>query len=273
MTECDVLDMPEDFARDMGADDTFEHVMNLRGEIFRDVPGRRTLRFASGGKSYFAKMHYGVGWRETLKNLASLRLPIWGAATEWRAIHRLRQLGVPTTPPVAFGQRGCMPTSQRSFIITEDLGNILSLEDFCRNWASQPPPISLKRRLLNAVADIARTLHENGLCHRDLYLCHFCLDTQRLAQGQISLYLLDLHRMGISRSISGSARCKDMAALYFSSLDYGLSQRDLLRFLRRYRGRPLRALVTQEAKFWQKVSLRAAKLYIKYQERYAAPQA
>jgi heptose I phosphotransferase len=249
------------------AGDAFEQIMALQGEIFRDVPGRKTIRIKLGEQSCFVKQHYGVGWGEIFKNLLTGRMPILGAVTEWRAIHRLEELGIATTPAIAYASRGCNPAKRRSFVITRDLGDIVSLEDFCRDWATQPPPASLKRRLILAVADIARRLHDNGLNHRDFYICHFCLDRARLAEGEILLYLLDLHRVGIRPATPRSARMKDIAALYFSALDAGLSRRDCLRFVRHYRG-SLRNTLDDERPFWIQVDARARRLYHKFHGRW-----
>lgn len=265
MRRCDFLEMPDSLAAALGGGDAFAHVMTLQGEVFRDMPGRKTQRVWLDGRPYFVKQHFGVGWREIFKNLMLLRLPIISARTEWNAIHRLQQLGVATTPAVAFGSRGCNPATRRSFVITEDLGAILSLEDFCRDWGTRPPPPRLKRRLIVAVAELARTLHGNGMNHRDFYICHLCLDAVRLQQDEIFLYLIDLHRVGIHARLPERARMKDMAALYFSAMDCGLDNRDRLRFLKHYRQRKLREVLRDEAGFWEQVSHRAGKLYVKFQ--------
>lgn len=268
MIDRNVLSMPPDFMEKIGGDDPFESVMRLQGDVYRDMPGRRTLRFRLGGKPYFAKLHFGVGWREIFKNLLTLRLPVISAFTEWRAIHRLGELGVATTPAVAYGRRGFNPAALRSFVVTEDLGDIASLEDYCRDWPENPPPLQLKRRLLRAVADIARNIHDHGLNHRDFYICHFCLDNRRLAQGEIHLYLIDLHRMQVRSRVPATSRMKDIAALYFSALDIGLSRRDCLRFLHHYRGMPLSQLLETERDFWLRVDHRAHKLYHKFHGRW-----
>ncbi|HEX5539532.1 MAG TPA: lipopolysaccharide core heptose(I) kinase RfaP, partial [Methylophilaceae bacterium] len=127
-----------------------------------------------------------------------------------------------------------------------------------------------KRRLLLAVAEIARTLHDNGLNHRDFYICHFCLDKPRLFNDEIHLYLIDLHRIGIRNVIQPRARMKDMAALYFSAMDCGLTARDYLRFLRAYRQRGLREIFEHESGFWQQVRQRAIRLYVKFHGRMPA---
>ncbi len=71
----------------------FDGVMNLQGEVFRDVPGRKTIRVDLDGKSCFIKQHFGVGWPEIFKNLLSLKWPILTAETEWRTIQRLDEIG------------------------------------------------------------------------------------------------------------------------------------------------------------------------------------
>ncbi|MCX7627245.1 MAG: lipopolysaccharide core heptose(I) kinase RfaP [Methylophilaceae bacterium] len=265
---CHCLVMPESLARALGNGDPFENVMQLRGEVFRDVPGRRTLRVELAGQTYFAKLHDGVGWREIFKNLLTLRLPVISARTEWRAIQRLEALGIPTTPAVAYGCRGTNPATLRSFILTRDLGDIVSLEDYCRDWIIHPPALQVKRHILRRVAHIARSLHEHGLNHRDFYLCHFCLDRRRLAEGEVHLYLIDLHRMQLRAITPATARMKDIAALYFSALDIGLSARDCLRFLRQYRDMPLRDVLRREPGFWKAVDRRARKLYYKFHGRW-----
>lgn len=259
--------IPDHIAAALPAGDAFEQVMALRGEVYRDVPGRKTVRVEIGGESLFIKQHFGVGWGEIFKNLLTGRLPILGAGTEWRAIHRLEALGIPTTPAVAYASRGSNPATRRSFVITRDLGDIVSLEDFCRDWATQPPPLALKRRLIAAVADVARRLHDNGMNHRDFYICHLCLDKPRLADGEIVLYLIDLHRVGVRLVIPPAARMKDIAALYFSAMDAGLSRRDYLRFMRLYHGN-LRETLGKDHAFWQQVQTRARKLYHKFHGRW-----
>jgi heptose I phosphotransferase len=259
-----ILEMPNEMAQALDAKgDIFESAMALQGEMFRDVPGRRTLRFKLLGKPYFAKLHEGVGWGEILKNLLTLRLPILGAMTEVRAIQKQNELDIPTTPLVAYGVRGCSPASLRSFVITEYLGDIVSLETLCADWPKNPPDASFKRRLIIAVAKLARTFHDNGMNHRDFYICHLCLDKKRLVKGEIYLYLIDLHRVGIHKEISADARMKDMAALYWSALDIGLTRRDVLRFLNHYSG-DLHRQFKNETDFWRAVSARARKLYLKF---------
>jgi heptose I phosphotransferase len=56
-------------------------------------------------------------------------------------------------------------------------------------------------------------------------------------------------------------RLKDIAGLYFSALDAGLTRHDCYRFMRLYGGTPLRAQLGRP--FWRQVSRQAVFLYRK----------
>jgi len=248
------LAVPDAIQQSLGKGDAFDVLMQLQGKAFRDVKGRKTIQVQLNGNSYFIKQHFGVGWGEIFKNLLSFKRPILGALTEVQAIEKLDALGIATTPLVAYGQRGSNPAHLQSFVLTQDLGDITSLEDLCAGWKITPPDAAFKRRLIMQVATIAKKLHDHGVNHRDFYICHFCLDNSALPD--IKLYLIDLHRVLIHAAPSFSANVKDIAALYFSSMDIGLTPRDYLRFKRHYR--------KQDAGFWQQVETRAQKLYAKF---------
>ncbi|MBA3695888.1 MAG: lipopolysaccharide core heptose(I) kinase RfaP [Methylotenera sp.] len=254
------LEIQKEIMQYLSNDDVFEEVMHLSGKAFRDVPGRKTIQVRLGSNSYFIKQHFGVGWREIFKNLLTFKLPILGAKTEKLAIEKMDNIGLATTPLVGFGEQGCNPATRQSFLITQDLGNIISLEDLCAGWKTNPPLSGFKRRLVIAVAKLARTLHTNGLNHRDFYMCHLCLNEGSLGNGQIRLALIDLHRMLIHKQPSVDDNMKDIAALYFSSMDLGFTARDYLRF-RHYYSQGVKSV---NKTFWQQVIKRANKLYAKF---------
>ncbi|WP_313950328.1 lipopolysaccharide core heptose(I) kinase RfaP [Accumulibacter sp.] len=251
--------------------DPFVAVNALEGEVFRELEGRRTLRTEVGGRGYFVKIHYGVGWTEIIKNLLSLRLPVLGAENEWRAIERLTELGVGTMRSVAFGLRGRNPGRQQSFIITEELAPTVSLEDYCLGWQKCPPALCLKRALITRVARMARQMHAGGVNHRDFYICHFLLhlDPAPTAE-QFKLSLIDLHRAQLRASLPRRWRDKDLAALYFSALDIGLTNRDLLRFLGAYFARPLRLVLRDEAPLFAHLARETRRLQARFNRKVAA---
>ena len=242
--------------------DAFEAVEALDGQVYRELEGRRTLRTEVDGRGYFVKIHRGIGWGEVAKNLLTAKLPVLGAGQEWEAINRLHEVGVATMTAVAFGERGSNPAAQHSFIITEELAPTESLEDVSINWRNEPPDPRLKRAFIAEVAKMVGTMHRAGVNHRDCYICHFLLHTDKpVTPEDFRLSVIDLHRAQVRPAITQRWRNKDLAALYFSALDIGLTQRDKLRFLKGYFQQPLRQIIAQEAALLTWLQARAEKLY------------
>ncbi|MGI6408516.1 MAG: lipopolysaccharide core heptose(I) kinase RfaP [Thiopseudomonas sp.] len=254
--------LAEPFASLWAQQDIFAAAEALQGEVYRELEGRRTLRTEVDGRGYFVKIHRGIGWGEIIKNLLSARLPVLGARNEYIAIQRLQQAGVATMTAVAFAERGSNPARQHSFIITEELAPTISLEDYCMDWPQRPPAFALKRALLERVADMTGRMHRAGVNHRDCYICHFLLHTDQPVQpDNFRLSLIDLHRAQTREQTPVRWRNKDLAALYFSALDIGLTRRDKLRFLRAYFDQPLRQVLRDEAELLRWLESKAAKLY------------
>lgn len=256
------LMLAEPFKRLWAQRDPFEAVEALQGEVYRELEGRRTLRTEVEGAGYFVKIHRGIGWGEVFKNLFSAKLPVLGAGQEWRAIQRLHEVGVPTMTAVAYGERGSNPAAQHSFIVTQELAPTVSLEDFSMDWRLRPPPARLKHALIAEVARMTGMMHRAGVNHRDCYICHFLLHTdQPVTPEHFRLSVIDLHRAQTRTHIPRRWRDKDLAALYFSTFDIGLTSRDKLRFLRVYFQLPLRQVLGQHAALLALLQSKADKLY------------
>lgn len=266
-----MLWLRDDFKRCWEGCDPFEQVETLQGKVYRQLEARKTLQFEQCGKSFFVKIHRGIGWKEILDNLIRLRAPVLGARNEWRAIKKLESLGVTTLTVVAYGEKGSNPAYQTSFIVTEDLTNTISLADLCAEWPIHPPPFQLKLALINRVADVSRRLHQNGVNHRDYYLCHFLLyipnGVADIDPDHLPLTLIDLHRSQIRSTTPKRWIIKDIAGLFFSAFDIGLSQRDLFRFIRVYTGLSLREAFIQYQWLWQPLERKAKKLYRRYHRK------
>ncbi len=261
-----MLVLPESWKAAWQGKDMFNQVFALEGKIYKEKDNRKTLSFTFNNKLYFAKLHKGLDWKKILKYIfLQFRLPVLGAQNEWKAIQRLEKLNIKTTPLVGYGKQGWHPNNTRSFIITKALTGTLSLEKFCENWPEEPPEPAVKRALINEVAAIARTLHENGVNHRDLYICHFLLKTpqkgEKLDPENLLIYLIDLHRVQQRRRLSRRWQVKDIAGLYFSSMDIGLTKRDIFRFMQAYRNKPLKETLYQDQLLWTRVKNRGETLY------------
>lgn len=245
----------------------FEALMKVEGEAFREVKSRRTVRFERGGRRYFIKAHRGPGWGECFKNLMSLNWPVWGAQQEWRGVDAFEKAGVSTMTLAGKGERGWLPGFGQSFVVTEAFEDSMSLEELLEEQErlGERQRNRLKRFLIPQLAEIARSLHENGLNHRDFYLCHFLTErrdwTAWRPPERIELVVIDLHRVQ-QRSGPTPARwrIKDLGALMFSAFDADLTVSDALRFIRAYHGGregDWKARYREARGFWFRVAARA----------------
>lgn len=252
---------------------TFDWLLNLDGKVYRHVKHRRTLEFTAGGRRYFIKIHRGCGWGEIFKDLLSARLPIVSARSEWEAIERLRRIGIATMNVAGRGERGANPAERESFVITEALENMVSLEDLTKDWGGLAGKARerLKRALLERIAALAKIMHRHGLNHRDFYLCHFLVADRAWQRWRpaddLELHLIDLHRMQSRRQVPRRWRVKDLASLLHSSLDAGLTRRDLLRFVRIYEGKPWGRLDAASKRLWRRIWRHAHWLYRGFHKR------
>ncbi|MDG1206105.1 MAG: lipopolysaccharide core heptose(I) kinase RfaP [Pseudomonadales bacterium] len=234
--------------------------MGLQGEIFREVESRRTLKFYVGDRAYFLKLHLGAGWKEIIKNLLQLRLPVLGARNELLAIRKVEVLGVRTLTAVAYAAEGNNPATIHSCLITRSLENTRSLEELAKDGQISTP---LRRRLVTQIANTSRTLHTGGVNHRDFYICHFLMDMDTFNHDSPLLYLIDLHRAQIRANTPQRWRVKDVSGLLFSAIDFGLTRNDIYRFVKIYSGKSLRQTLREDSDFWSQVLSRAESLYRK----------
>lgn len=183
-----------------------------RARLLRDTGERRNYMIAGDAGRYFLKVHHASqpGGRES----PGLR--------EWRNNLRLIRCGLPTAPLAAWGER-----RGRSFFMSRDLGGVPAddaLRDEGAGW-------SLGRRdLIVSLGRLVRAFHREDFFHRDLYLCHILLRESEVA-------FIDLQRMEDGYLFKRRGRVKDLAALYYSSLDTPSTRIDRLRFLKTYLGR------------------------------------
>ena len=234
---------------------------SVQGDVYRRGRGRRTVRVVLAGRPYFLKFHSGVGWLEILKNWLVCKRPVLGAENEYRACRHLEDRGLNAPRVAAFAVGGGNPAARRSLVLCDELAGFASLEDVVDGWDESPPDRLARRRLLVGVAGFVRRLHEAGVVHRDLYLCHLLLRSDAWAAGDVELGVLDLHRARMLSPVPAFWRKRDLAALLFSALDAPVHRRAWLRFVRLYSGRPLREAFARDGAFWRSVYRRAVRLY------------
>lgn len=126
-------------------------------------------------------------------HIKRFRAPDRGAArAEAQGIDLLTKASIPTVPLVAWGASA----EGRSFLITADLAGYVPADRLIsalpslgtpgegqggghlrRNPHPSPPP-EYRGREFGCIAAVAARLHNHGLHHRDLYLCHFLVHPQ-----------------------------------------------------------------------------------------------
>ena len=249
----------EDF---FGSNDPLEVAKNLEGKIYRDYENRKTKQFELGNSSYFIKYHGPVGWKEIFKNLIQFKIPVIGAEREWKSLLKLRSLGIGCPEPQAFMTKGWNPANQESFLVTKDLKGTFSLEDFFVSNSFLDRSVKEKRTLLLNIAKICRLIHENGLNHRDLYLCHFHIEKLSEQFGE-KIYLIDLHRGQIRKKVPLRWAIKDIGGLLHSILPFGISEMDCYRFLMVYFDCSFKELMKEKKDFIKRARFRAYSMYMK----------
>jgi heptose I phosphotransferase len=220
--------------------DVFEFMKTLDGEIARAQANRTTLRFQHGDQYYYRKWHQGITLKEVLKNYLQGRAPIVGARNEWDALTRLEFCAIPSLAPVVYGERGRNIFSRESFIVTRELARVQQLDHYLVRQ-QQAGQLTQRELVLiaAAVGEFTARLHNAGVNHRDLYLCHFLMPDNFVFTGKSpAFHLIDLHRAGVKASVNFRWRVKDVASMYFSLGEVGLSplwvKRAQITFLKAY---------------------------------------
>ena len=241
--------------------DPFLIAENIEGEVFRKTANRITKEFTFEGNRYFIKLHYGIGWKEILKNILKFRAPTVGASPEWKALKKLRSLGIECPEPIGFYSAGINPANSKSFLITKSLVNTISLEEALKKGKFQKLNFSKKREFIEKVATISRNLHNNGINHRDYYLCHFHVDRDLAVEKKI--YLIDLHRAQLRSFVPARWASKDIGGLIYSAMGFNLNEKDFYRFMRTYFQCSLKEALQVHSKFLSTSRNRAFKMFMK----------
>ena len=157
-----------------------------------------------------------------IKRYHPVRAGVSPADDEARGIRALMIEQIATAPLVGWGTM----IDGRSFLITEDLYGYWPADKLVAgDFAFE--------NLLLPTADMVAKLHNAGLHHRDLYLCHFFVKTQ---EKTLFLALIDAAR--VKRLPGWPLRnrwiVKDLAQFWFSTTKLPVTPSQRLRWLARY---------------------------------------
>ncbi|WP_027714489.1 lipopolysaccharide kinase InaA family protein [Desulfuromonas sp. TF] len=195
--------------------------------------GRSVYRFELDGRAFYLKRNR-LQRVEFLKRLSRFKLPARGAWEEWESIRLVRETGLPTITPIAYGERRALNLEIGSFTLTEELYGAEPLDAFIeREWSAAPRSSKRgeKRKVICDLARLARRFHDRGMNHQDFYLNHFFIDETG------NLYLLDLQRVQHRPEVPIRFVVKDLGQLFYSSLRFPcISKSDKMFFLLNYLG-------------------------------------
>ena len=212
------------------------------GRCLRVLKDRENWYFpppaAAAAPGLYLKKHHVRTWWTRLRAKLTAATGATAARTEARHAGDLAALGIPVMPLVAYGERLAPDGRLESFLVTEELAGYEELQAFLRRrFPPRPaagPPRPELRRIVLAVAEIVRRLHEAGYNHRDLYCCHFLIHEP--AAGEFDIRLIDLQRVQRRRWFRRRWIVKDLAQLAYSAPRDRVGCKDQVALMRHYFG-------------------------------------
>ena len=219
-----------------GGLESFEDFMcTMQGQIIGQRADRVRMRIEldspDGREVFYLKRHHRPGLLGRLARGLGISPKVSAGRQELINILHLKRSELATMSVAAVGEG---EGGAGSFIMVEELTGYEPLDDFLKGFLSksdQPGQVQKKRELIRAVGSYVRKLHEAGMVHQDLYLCHLFVRPENPAE---SLSLIDLQRIRKLWRVRGRAQIKDLAELNYSAGQVGISRTDRLRFVLEY---------------------------------------
>lgn len=140
----------------------------------------------------------------------------------------LRQAKITIPKVIAYGGQWQGLFERRSFIITLELRQAVSLEKKLPGCFDARGRQKERSLFIEQLADFIRRFHAIGFRHRDLYTAHVF----HSEEGTLSL--IDLHRCFRPMLLKERFRIKDLAQLHYSARGDVISRADRVRFWKNY---------------------------------------
>lgn len=201
-------------------DVNFEYLFNIQGNVVRSSKNRETVEFLFKNKKYFIKRFSKGSFFQNFLNKIGILKDVSNAENEHIAYKILQDIGIQTPKLVCYGNEKKI-WNNRSFVISEEIKNFEQLDFFLSKKKYQKDKINYQDRIYKKVVHIINKLHQNGIVHHDLYLCHFLLDLNSLNKKNIKIYLIDFHRLEKKTKVSSKRISKELGDLLFSIKFFG----------------------------------------------------
>ncbi len=204
---------------------TLDTLSGLQGDkCMREVPSRQTVRLNLGGKILYLKKYLEPSRGKS---------PEEQVAREFSNLIALKTHGLHCPEPVMVAA-GYVKETPVGFLVTLEIKDGVQADHLLghtsgRNAKYFLEPEERRKLILEGIGKVAGRLHRAGWVHRDLYLCHFFPVFEQ--DGGLRVYLIDLQRMfRPPRTRFPRWRLKDLAALYYSCVEFHLRQ-DEMRYI------------------------------------------
>lgn len=238
----------------------FDRISTFKdGRIVKLIKDRSVTRIeiqhATGNYIFYLKRHFEA--RASLSELITRWLSgrcISPGMAEFKNICDFRNSNIPTAAPVAAGERQTGPFRYESFLITESFEPYISLEKIIRHHPERlkgPKGEIRKKRILEAVAHLAKIMHRGGFNHRDFNATHVLINPEKDA-GKFTLALFDLQRVDRKKWMRFRWAIKTLAELYYSMPEHLFSDDDRLILFKKYKEKSEMTLWDHLILFWIK---------------------
>ncbi|MBN1796778.1 MAG: lipopolysaccharide heptosyltransferase II [Sedimentisphaerales bacterium] len=212
---------------------SFKAGENLKKENLAGFRSRRKFRLNENSSDLYLKRYNKPPLDVQLDKWLCNHWSTTCGQFEFNAADKLNKAGTNTAKVVAFGWENDLIFEKRSFIISEQIQNAVSLEQKLPVYFDEPDSKEnlIKRRNFTVkLAEFIKRFHATGFRHRDLYLCHiFCDDNENFT-------LIDLARAFKPILLVDRFQIKDISQLFYSAPAKYFSRTDRLRFYKIYTG-------------------------------------
>ncbi len=224
---------------------SFETVWNFKGgRTIKNIRDRSVTCFSvktsEGHYSFYLKRHKieNIGLRRLLTLFSSFRGRSQGRM-EFDNICAFRQNGISTVIPVAAGERFHGWFKVESFLLTCDFTPLISIEEL---FADQPgffkgsPGDERKKKLLEAIAEMARTMHQKGLNHRDFNATHILVYYRKQSAHPMTA-LFDMQRVNRRKIFRSRWIIKSLSELNYTLPEDLFTDLDRLYLFKSYKNK------------------------------------
>jgi glycosyltransferase involved in cell wall biosynthesis/tRNA A-37 threonylcarbamoyl transferase component Bud32 len=203
------------------------------GKTIKDNPHRTVKKMnLKGGEIVFVKQTKIRTFSDIFKHFF---LP-GKISKEWRIMNQFNDLGIPTARPVALGKYWEGFFLKEAFLITQSLGDMITLHAFYKQHLktkSKNHLLAFKDDLIQKLAGFIHFLHLKGIIHNDIHIENILVSADKSAL--LSFYLIDLYKAEIEKNPSETKKALNLARVLFSTSESNVFNReDQKEFIRIY---------------------------------------